>query len=38
MAFLGRVVPWEKTADCHVIKVTDVLGSMLAVYFLVPIS
>lgn len=38
MAVLGRVVQWEKTADCHVIKVTDVRGSMLAVCFLFPIS
>lgn len=36
MAFVGRAVLWERRADDHVVKVTDVLGSTLAVYFLVP--
>lgn len=36
MAFVGGVVQWAQRADDHVVKVTDVLGSTLAMYFLLP--
>lgn len=36
MAFLGRVLKWEKRGDYYVLKATDVLGRKLAVCFVWP--
>lgn len=38
MAFLGRVLKWEKRGDYYVLKATDVLGRKLAVCFVWPCS